>query len=307
MDTSEQIKESEEELMSCLVCPITTEVFHKPVLACDGHIYEESAFNEWWMSKGTSPITGQRIDGKTTRVYNVGSIIDKMIQHNPSLKEMRYQPDIAYSNNRNKIRQYIIDNKFEKLKDFQNYDLIDMFDKMEFIGNDAVICYLLNKCDDVSIINWVLNKCLNIGFQTSTNWNILSLSAFYNNITAFKIGINNGITSAPKLEDGRTLFHIIFEHTDLQFIVYALETCTLDDYIVYCNIGNDYITNVAENKILSKKSKIFVKNIIYENIKKQAVEKYKKVQINKEIYIKKERDKEIEKLKKQMFKKRKNK
>ena len=42
-----------------LYCPITRELFHKPVLASDGSIYEESAIRKWILTRRTSPVTGE--------------------------------------------------------------------------------------------------------------------------------------------------------------------------------------------------------------------------------------------------------
>ena len=42
-----------------LICPITRQVFHSPVVATDGHTYERSAIVRWITEHGTSPITRQ--------------------------------------------------------------------------------------------------------------------------------------------------------------------------------------------------------------------------------------------------------
>lgn len=42
-----------------LVCPITLERCHDPVLATDGHIYERKAITQWIEQNGTSPFTRQ--------------------------------------------------------------------------------------------------------------------------------------------------------------------------------------------------------------------------------------------------------
>lgn len=44
-----------------LLCPITLQLFCDPVLVQDGHTYERQAITEWIKTKGTSPVTGQKL------------------------------------------------------------------------------------------------------------------------------------------------------------------------------------------------------------------------------------------------------
>lgn len=44
-----------------LYCPITRELFHDPVVAADGVVYERGAIQRWFTSHNTSPSTGLRI------------------------------------------------------------------------------------------------------------------------------------------------------------------------------------------------------------------------------------------------------
>ncbi len=45
-------------------CPITRELLRDPWLASDGHSYERDAIEQWVLSKGTSPKTGQPLESK---------------------------------------------------------------------------------------------------------------------------------------------------------------------------------------------------------------------------------------------------
>jgi hypothetical protein len=45
-----------------LICPITYEMFHDPVVAGDGHIYERTAIVRWICEHGTSPLTRQPLN-----------------------------------------------------------------------------------------------------------------------------------------------------------------------------------------------------------------------------------------------------
>ncbi|CAF4313236.1 unnamed protein product, partial [Rotaria sordida] len=50
-----------------LVCPITFERFHDPVIAGDGHIYERAEIIQWIREKGTSPLTREPLHLKDIR------------------------------------------------------------------------------------------------------------------------------------------------------------------------------------------------------------------------------------------------
>ncbi len=45
-----------------LICPITLQMFHDPVVAGDGHTYERAAIVQWITEHGTSPITRQPLN-----------------------------------------------------------------------------------------------------------------------------------------------------------------------------------------------------------------------------------------------------
>ncbi len=42
-----------------LICPITYQIFHDPIVAGDGHTYERTAIVRWICEHGTSPLTRQ--------------------------------------------------------------------------------------------------------------------------------------------------------------------------------------------------------------------------------------------------------
>lgn len=83
-----------------LKCPITLKYMLDPVIASDGHTYEESAINQWLMSSNISPITGLNVDAKiypNLLVHNALSVMESnvpffyMERHQFTLKQwIRY-------------------------------------------------------------------------------------------------------------------------------------------------------------------------------------------------------------------------
>lgn len=55
---------SSSSLSSFLKCPITCEVFKKPVVASDGHTYEYEAIRKWLHTSDRSPMTGEKLKNK---------------------------------------------------------------------------------------------------------------------------------------------------------------------------------------------------------------------------------------------------
>ncbi|CAF1099806.1 unnamed protein product, partial [Didymodactylos carnosus] len=72
-----------------LVCPITYEIFRNPVVAEDGHTYENEAIVDWINKDGTSPITRERltVDGLRPN-YTVKKLVDEFEK---SLKNKKYR------------------------------------------------------------------------------------------------------------------------------------------------------------------------------------------------------------------------
>ena len=46
------------------LCPITRVVMKDPVVASDGHTYEQEAINKWFENNNTSPLTGAMVHSK---------------------------------------------------------------------------------------------------------------------------------------------------------------------------------------------------------------------------------------------------
>ena len=53
-----------------LICPITLQLFHDPVIAGDGHVYERAAITEWILKDGRSPLTREPLNMNTLQPDN---------------------------------------------------------------------------------------------------------------------------------------------------------------------------------------------------------------------------------------------
>ena len=73
-------------------CPITKQIFYRPVLLDDGFFYEKCAIDEWLINSNNSPLTGKQL--KHT-YYNecfwFNKLLKKMIEKTPELKKKSIQ------------------------------------------------------------------------------------------------------------------------------------------------------------------------------------------------------------------------
>ena len=68
---------SKEKLKHDFSCPITRAPMCNPVMASDGHAYEQSAIEKWFKNHNTSPMTGAVLHNKTlTPIHTLKSAID---------------------------------------------------------------------------------------------------------------------------------------------------------------------------------------------------------------------------------------
>jgi len=76
------------ELPSQLLCPITMALMHQPTMTADGFTYEQSAIEDWFVKRNTSPITGAHLD-TTILLPNMmaRSMVHEFVDRYPGLPE----------------------------------------------------------------------------------------------------------------------------------------------------------------------------------------------------------------------------
>ena len=74
-----------------LICPITKLYFRNPVIASDGHVYEENAIAQWLEKNQTSPMTREKIDYKIFPCNIIKNLIDSVDQSKQFFYMQRYQ------------------------------------------------------------------------------------------------------------------------------------------------------------------------------------------------------------------------
>jgi hypothetical protein len=300
--------EQKESIIECLICPITAEIFYKPVIAADGHTYEESAFNQWWGGNGTSPLTNVRIDGSTTMNYSVLSMIDKMIDTTPSLQKMRYEPNNKYNDNKQKISDLICGRKWHQLLEYVNYDLKHMCLK-ECCNDETVLEKILIYCHDLKVIDHVLSKCIDLHFvtdigkpYTGTVANILSLSVYFNNYNAYTFAINNNVVTTI-IDCGEDLMHIACKNGNFKLIKDLIDRCIFTDYKKYTTnkYKHTYMNLLGKNEQIYPNEFKKLTDMFYKLIENDAINKYKQKLKTDNSNKKDKTNHDFDKLEKQIF------
>lgn len=70
-------------LLDIITCPISNDIMRRPVVAADGHSYDERGIMKWLMTRDTSPLTGAQLPHKSL-IPNISlyQLIDGLININ---------------------------------------------------------------------------------------------------------------------------------------------------------------------------------------------------------------------------------
>ena len=73
------------------ICPISRQIFNKPVLAADGFYYEQSQITLWFKTNNTSPLTNLPIDKKLIECHLFNNYYnDDTYKHYPYTNGVQY-------------------------------------------------------------------------------------------------------------------------------------------------------------------------------------------------------------------------
>lgn len=89
-NTSQKSKEPEIEPPDEFICPITFCIIQDPVVAKDGHTYENAAIKDWFTKKRTSPMSNVKLTS-TEVIPNLAlkNLIQKFLKENPNCANYR--------------------------------------------------------------------------------------------------------------------------------------------------------------------------------------------------------------------------
>ena len=91
----------QESIKKSFECPITRLIIKRPVIAADGHTYDQGALEQWFENKKTSPLTGEPMaNTKLTPNHHLKSQIEGFMDAKKkgiaeSIKEIKIQGDVV--------------------------------------------------------------------------------------------------------------------------------------------------------------------------------------------------------------------
>jgi len=248
------------ELVERITCPITRQIFYKPVLATDGHTYEETAFFNWHKEHNTSPITREKITDDVKPNYAIKSIIDMMINLNPEFKKKIFKPDLTYKTNKKKIEQIIKDKEYHKLMEYVEFQLEELNMKD-----------ILTDCKDAKMIGYLLENCTNIHY-TIDGWNLANHASRNNNIHALRIAISKNVDTNVMVKDWNNLQLACYE-SSFEVIDILIDLFNVSDKMIG-KIG--YLHLISNNKTITDDEKDKLRLKLIKRIQDVAVDQYKK-------------------------------
>lgn len=138
-----------------ITCPISKLIYKNPVLAMDGHVYEEIAIEEWFRTKNTSPLTNKEISTLLIPEYKIKQLADTICEKYPHLKKERSSNN--HIDNREIVKLLINQGVYEKLLKFKEfyYREMDADHLIKFIKNSPldVMKYFIQNCNDRDLHN----------------------------------------------------------------------------------------------------------------------------------------------------------
>jgi len=133
-----------------ITCPISKLLFRNPVMAMDGHIYEELFIEEWFSTKKTSPLTNIEIVSTLVPAHKMKELVDAICEKYPQLAKDRASN--KHMDNKELIKTFISKGSYERLLRFEEfcYREIDKDDLIKFVKNasTSIMKHFIQNCQD---------------------------------------------------------------------------------------------------------------------------------------------------------------
>lgn len=144
-----------------LICPITREIFNRPVTANDGFTYEEWAISKCLSGdedENKSPMTRESITSYHENKI-VKTLVNQLLELRPELKEEQFDQEVYndYLKNRECCIKLLGYNNFIKFSCATDIRLLDNTG-----SNGYVIAYLSKNCRDVEIFENILKNSFDL-------------------------------------------------------------------------------------------------------------------------------------------------
>ncbi|AYV85795.1 MAG: hypothetical protein Satyrvirus42_4 [Satyrvirus sp.] len=202
-------------------CPITLQIFRRPVLAEDGFFYEESEIKRWLSTNKISPKTRSPISDKVISCHMFNLLLQKFLEINPS--EKNNQLKYNHTEHIEDINEIMVNLKFEKLLEYQNFSLVALYDNSSKTG--SLIKRILEHTDN-DIIKYVIDNIVISELECSTHtqkWRLIHYALRYSNPDIVEYVINKNIDLEAEDNENWRPIHYAFKYSTEKIIKILIE------------------------------------------------------------------------------------
>lgn len=142
------------------LCPITHQVFFRPVMGNDGFFYEQQAIEEVINTTGVSPMNRSKVTCHYDNKFMVATV-EKFLLENPDYKKMQYDGKeyLSFSANVRKAIEYIGNNNYAE---FSKYTGIKLNHSYQQFNKTTVMRQLTVFCKDISIFDKIISNSIDL-------------------------------------------------------------------------------------------------------------------------------------------------
>jgi U-box domain len=104
------------------ICPISHEIFLKPVVASDGHVYESAMIEKWLKANDNSPLINAKLSNKTLHpVIVLENLVNNFLRANPQFECQRFMSNIDSILRTDRYDQLLRHNNFQLTEYYKNF------------------------------------------------------------------------------------------------------------------------------------------------------------------------------------------
>ncbi len=204
-----------------LCCPITSLLMFDPVFIDDGYTYERQGIENWFKEHNTSPLTRQPVTQTMVPNIIVKKIIDDLLKKNPDLKDEQYVPIIDYTSCKSEIIDHIVNKKYYKLKEYNEYKLLDANIIVPgYPHKFAHFIILMTIIPDISVVKHIIDNSVDLEDTTNNGWKPIHYICRYFVPEIIKHTLDKEIDLESQTNDGWKPIHIACLHSTPDVIEY---------------------------------------------------------------------------------------
>lgn len=264
-----------------IYCPITKQIFNRPVIADDGYRYEKFALCKHIEQNGAKSPTTRHIISNYTDDKLFAKMIDVFLENNEDLCANRFPSECYddYFENRKLCQDYIRRKDFNKFSEYKNILLGDIVDGS---NNKIIMQYICENLTDVNVFQKIINNAVDVNIFTgsykplyyvlrSSSVNLINKSIELNfdvdSITDNNESITHIICASDRLTEAekKTIINKLYSANKIDI------TRKTKDGLFEISLVAYYDINIVSNIILNNKIDI---NIMCELLNIDFLEKF---------------------------------